>query len=92
MRFPGRFTYEIENDNEIDLSSIEVPTGLLINLTDNCIKHGFPENKASNKILIRVTSTHDAYLISVEDNGIGRKSASTSKQRRSSTGNRSAYY
>ena len=86
MRFPNKFSYEVDHNNNLDLSSIEVPTGLLINLADNAIKHGFSNSKKLNKILIQITFSDNACIVAVEDDGIGRQAALANRKENRSTG------
>ncbi len=75
MRFPNKLVFDVKVAEGVDQGLINIPAGLLINLSENAIKHGFKGIECGNKILIEIYEHKSGVLIAVEDNGIGREKA-----------------
>lgn len=75
MRTKNRFEYRFQIDPELDIYNTEIPTGLLQPYIENAIWHGMIPKKEKGRILISASMEKDQLMISVEDNGIGRKRA-----------------
>lgn len=74
MRFEHMFTYEIIVDQTIDLNH-KIPNMLLHTWVENAVKHGLRHKTSGGKIIIEVKQQNDMIILTVEDNGIGRKKA-----------------
>ncbi|TDE18020.1 sensor histidine kinase [Dyadobacter psychrotolerans] len=78
LRFSQGFKFNLTISEKIDLSEIMVPPMFLQPYVENAVKHGLvPSKKAVKELLIDISPFDDGYCIIVEDNGIGRKAASS---------------
>ncbi len=73
MRFSDSFTYEIVLKNDLDPDMLEFPPMLLQPYIENSIKHGLLHKKGDKKVSIFFEKKGELLLVSIEDNGIGRK-------------------
>ncbi|MGC3978672.1 MAG: histidine kinase [Paludibacteraceae bacterium] len=73
MRFGDKFTYRIEMDDEVDKNTVYVPAMALHTYCDNAIRHGLVNKKGDGELDVDVRKITGGTLISVSDNGIGRK-------------------
>ncbi|TAJ09217.1 hypothetical protein DMA11_20455 [Marinilabiliaceae bacterium JC017] len=85
MRFNNKFEYTLHVDENVS-QEVVIPPALLVNLTENSVKHGFNGIDKGGMIKVLIYSKQDGLLIAVEDNGIGRAEASNRKNARTSTG------
>jgi len=85
MRFNNQFDYTIHMDEAVP-EDVLVPPALLVNLTENCIKHGFNGVESGGEIKVVIRKTAKGLLILLEDNGIGRQAAAQRTNGRTSTG------
>lgn len=75
LRLSGKFEYFIDVENENLLDS-RVPTLLIQPFVENSIWHGIMlKAKQEGWVKISITSEGDTLVCSIEDNGVGRKSA-----------------
>ncbi len=70
------FEFDVQCDQEIDLSETMLPSLLLQPFVENAIKHGINGMNGKGKILVRLKQVNHSILIVIEDNGIGREEAS----------------
>lgn len=76
LRFRDRFKVIFELDPDIDLDAIQLPPLLLQPYAENAIKHAFKDNSPHQALVIAVNrSPESAVMLSIEDNGIGRKAS-----------------
>lgn len=77
LRFNHRFDFELSIDPEVNLYDFQVPTMLIQPYIENAIWHGLMNLPEEKKGVLKVSFSyhHDALLISIEDNGIGREAA-----------------
>jgi len=73
MRFGDKFTYQTDVDVETNLKTIYIPAMTLHTYCDNAIRHGIVNKKGVGELKIVVKKTTDATVITVSDDGIGRK-------------------
>jgi hypothetical protein len=80
-RFGETFDYQLQVDEMVDIEEIELPPLLLQPFAENAIKHGLLESSADiKKIYIKIAALNGGCIISLEDNGIGRKAAGARKE------------
>jgi ligand-binding sensor domain-containing protein len=74
MRFPDKFTFEINIQEEIQPNQCYVPSLLFQPVLENSIKHGFRDIKHKGHIQIDIRTNKDADVLDViiEDNGTGQ--------------------
>lgn len=74
-RFENRFDYEVINERNIDLESVEVLPLLLQPFVENAILHGLRNKQDKGILQIKISSQTELLQILIEDNGIGRAKA-----------------
>jgi hypothetical protein len=76
MRFPDKFSYEMEIDPAVHPGRIEIPGMLVQPFVENAIKHGVMHLfKRKGHIRIAFSIRDELLFCTVEDNGIGREKA-----------------
>jgi len=82
LRFKEKMDYSIEVDQEINDETCIIPPMLIQPYVENSMRHGL-RHKAEGKgfITIKFRKVGDRLLVTVEDNGIGRKKAGSFKTR-----------
>lgn len=82
IRFSNDIDFKINIDNDINTSSIKVPTLILQPFLENSLWHGLSSKKEGDKkISLNVYKNSENYItISIEDNGIGRKQSARIKK------------
>lgn len=82
LRFNQSFTYRIEVDESIDTDDLTVPSMLIQPYVENAIWHGL-RNKTGDKFLSIICKEEGGVLvITIDDNGIGRKEAAVIKAKK----------
>jgi LytS/YehU family sensor histidine kinase len=83
MRFGEKINYALDIDSSIDPSQVLIPPMLIQPFVENAIKHGL-EHKTGSKgfVQIKMQKENDMLVVTVEDNGIGRKAAAAEKTKR----------
>lgn len=72
LRFNDRLNFEVDIDEDVDLSEIMIPPLIIQPLVENSVKHGlWPRDSADNLIVIRVYEKGADLFIEVTDNGVG---------------------
>jgi tetratricopeptide (TPR) repeat protein len=71
-RLPGRFSYNIDVENGLDIKNILVPPLMIQPFIENSIWHGFATTATPGHILIDIKKENDMLIYSVDDNGAGR--------------------
>jgi LytS/YehU family sensor histidine kinase len=69
MRFPGKFTYTLNLDPELDPEAYTLPSMILQPFVENAIEHGFKAIDYPGEIQVRFWTTEHSLEIEVEDNG-----------------------
>ena len=71
------FSYTIEMDENVDDASVKIPALLIQPYVENAFKHGLRHKSGEKKlsISIKYLSSEELLLITITDNGIGRKAA-----------------
>jgi two-component system LytT family sensor kinase len=65
------FAYQIETDQSLSQSNIDIPAMLLQPFIENAVKHGIAILKKEGHIRIGIAAGGHNLLLSVEDNGKG---------------------
>jgi ligand-binding sensor domain-containing protein len=74
VRFSNKFNYQIEIDETVDAEHIMIPPTTIQPFTENAIWHGIMHLKHPGQLHISLRKAdEDTLLISIDDNGIGRK-------------------
>lgn len=73
MNYP--FTYKIDIDKSLNADEIFIPPNIIQPIVENSIMHGLIPKNANGKILISIIKLNGNLIISVEDNGVGRKNS-----------------
>lgn len=86
MRRPGAFDYEINVDEELDMSAIMLPPMLLQPYVENAVKHGIPANQLRKGLIVVSLQKKDNHLVcTITDNGLGREATKALKASGGST-------
>lgn len=75
LRYRNKLNYEIKIGEEIP-SSLKIPKMLIQSHVENAIKHGLKSRDGAGTIKIQISKTRENYIVSISDDGIGRKAAS----------------
>ncbi|HET6254683.1 MAG TPA: histidine kinase [Puia sp.] len=76
MRFKNKMNYSVEVGTDIDKEAVLLPPMLLQPYVENCVRHGL-RHKTNGQGYIRIQFRKQAekFLVTIRDNGIGRKKA-----------------
>ncbi len=77
-RFENTFDFDIEVADDLDADEVLLPPMLLQPFVENSIIHGLSTIEKGGKINISFESQNDELVCTVDDNGVGRRSAQTS--------------
>ncbi len=76
MRFEDKFESAIEVDKSIDTQFLMIPPLIIQPYAENAIWHGLLQKDGDNKLMIHITQPEaNILLITITDDGIGRKKA-----------------
>lgn len=79
-RFPDKFEYDVQIEDEIDLDDFKIPPMLLQPYVENAVWHGLRYKEEKGLLNVRVRKNRDQDLeVIIEDNGIGRKKSAKLK-------------
>jgi len=82
LRFDYAFDYEIQKDESLDESGIQIPSMLIQPYVENAIWHGLLQKEEKGKLWIRFRLINSNMLnVEIEDNGIGREKAAEMKSK-----------
>lgn len=73
LRFGDDFTFNIEVDASININNVFVPSLVVQPFVENAIKHGLLHKKGEKKLNIEFKQKDGEIVITIEDNGVGRK-------------------
>lgn len=82
-RFNNKFEYTIDVATELDAENILVPPMILQPFIENSIIHGLSQKDNLGLVKISFKSENNMLICSVDDNGIGRKNATSSENKTS---------
>lgn len=91
LRFRDKFTYELQIEDNLELSAIDIPPMLIQPYIENAIWHGLmhKEDKSQGKVTFSVAKENGFLQCVIEDNGIGREKAKEMKAKRPLRGQQS---
>ncbi len=75
IRFPEKFDYTIEVDENIDPENMFIPPMLAQPFIENAIEHGIKHKEIKGNIYVRFKLNESKIFYEVEDDGIGREKA-----------------
>jgi len=75
IRFPDKFDFMVEMDEELDPGSTSVPCMITQPFVENAIEHGIKGRSGRGLISVRFMWRNGMVRIEIEDNGIGRAKA-----------------
>ena len=73
LRFPDKFDYEINIDDQLDAELVNVPNMLIQPNLENSIWHGLRYRDSKGLLKLSFIKTKNHVLVEIEDNGIGIK-------------------
>ncbi|HEY9049265.1 MAG TPA: two-component regulator propeller domain-containing protein [Ohtaekwangia sp.] len=87
LRMNHNFRYSIDIDASVDIHTREMPSMILQPFIENSIWHGFRPSVNDPQLYIRLTvNEDDALIITMKDNGVGRKRSQALKNNHHSKG------
>lgn len=75
MRFGETFQSRITCAEDIDVHFIRLPSMIIQPFVENAIKHGLLHRRSNRQLDISFTREKNDLLITIEDNGVGRKTS-----------------
>jgi len=84
MRFPDKFDFEINIDDQLDAELVNVPNMLIQPNLENAIWHGLRYRDSKGLLKLSFIKTENHVLVEIEDNGIGIKQSKKLKTRHQS--------
>jgi LytS/YehU family sensor histidine kinase len=79
MRFNEAFNHNIEVDETLSPAKLYIPPLLIQPYVENAIWHGLMLKEGEKSLRLRISPYNGHLLITIEDNGIGRKKAAEMK-------------
>lgn len=79
LRYGDRLTYSVSVADNVDRQTL-LPTMLLHTYAENAIKHGLSPKPEGGHVDVIITRYNDDTVVTVEDNGIGRRKAAQLSQ------------
>ena len=84
IRFSNEINYKTNISSDVDLEAIKVPSLILQPFLENALWHGLSLKKEDKSINLDITKENGSFVvISIADNGIGRKEAQRIKRNKS---------
>lgn len=72
LRFDSQIEYNEEVTRDVDME-MKIPTMCIHILVENAIKHGLRTKNGEKKLTVLIEKKESKFLISVKDNGVGRR-------------------
>lgn len=79
-RFSEDFVYHFTIEQGLPVHQIQIPSMIIQPYIENAIKHGLLHKKNNRVLNISIEKQQENLLITIDDNGIGRKKAEELKQ------------
>ncbi|MFN8393100.1 MAG: histidine kinase [Bacteroidia bacterium] len=83
LRFGDDFSFEVRVDGSEDATEAQIPTMVLQPFVENAIKHGLLHKRGSKRLDVRFEVSESGAVVSITDNGVGRKRSAEIKARSS---------
>lgn len=79
FRFKDQFDYNVKIDEEVDEEEFEIPPMLIQPYIENAIWHGLRYKPSSGLLNLRLSAKKNNLIVTISDNGIGRKKSAELK-------------
>ncbi len=79
LRFGERLSYSIEVDESINKGDTQIPSMIVQPFVENAMLHGIMHRDNGGKVTVVFSNHADWLQITIEDNGVGRKSSAAFK-------------
>jgi ligand-binding sensor domain-containing protein len=79
-RFDKDFEFTIAIDESIDITDVHIPSMFIQPFAENAIKHGLLHKDGMKNLNISILQQEHKLLVSIDDNGVGRKQAAIINQ------------
>jgi len=79
LRFGERLSYTIEVDESINTGDTQIPSMIVQPFVENAMLHGIMHRDNGGKVTVVFSNHTDWLQITIEDNGVGRKSSAAFK-------------
>ena len=79
FRFKDQFDYKVKIDEEVDEEEFEIPPMLIQPYIENAIWHGLRYKPSSGLLNLRLSVKKNNLIVTISDNGIGRKKSAELK-------------
>lgn len=73
LRFGNDFKFTFYISEEVDIYFAEIPSLIIQPFVENAIKHGLLHKKGTKELYIAFNNVNNTIVVSIEDNGVGRK-------------------
>lgn len=83
MRFRNKFDFELNIDEEANISNLKIQPMIIQPFVENAIWHGLMQSDKKGKLSIDINKKNEQVVITVLDNGIGRQKANEIKKNQS---------
>jgi LytS/YehU family sensor histidine kinase len=75
------FGFLIEAEEDINLDETLIPHSLVYTFAENALKHGLRDKEGKKNLEIIINKQDEKFIITIRDNGIGRKQSKVKKTR-----------
>lgn len=80
--YPNKFDYHFDIDENLMEEDFEIPTMIIQPYIENAINHGLLQKTSKGSLNIQMQLFDNQIIVSVVDNGIGRKKAQQNRQQK----------
>ena len=79
LRFEDKFDYNIEVDELINITSVEIPVMCIQPYVENAVIHGLKSKKEKGELIIKFRQINSSIRCTIIDNGVGYRSSIETK-------------